>query len=181
MPNITIIAPISQVPYGVVSTISALRNISVSTLTDGNCVNVLGSGAANDGYQSFFFFSGACTYSDNGSTIIKPSVSTGAWVRAIPSPHVSVSSTVSISGNGENFILISGGGTPDIYTFAPSYIMYGHDMIIKSIGTGQVRIQATGGDTIFPINSLNVVPSITFQSSGAAYHFRVGQGVYYQV
>lgn len=174
------LVPISQLPQGVVPTISALRAISASTLVDGATVQTLGSGAVNDGFQSCYTWSGACGLSDNGFTIIK--VSTGAWVRSPQdAPLVATQQAVSYSGIGENFVLLSGTSAQIKYCLPPSYIMFGEPVLIKMLGTGSINIQATGADTIFPANASVAVTNFTVQSSGSSYNLLPYNGVWYQV
>lgn len=174
------IVPISTLPNGVVSTIAALRAINVSTISDGATVSVLGSGSSNDGFQNTFYFSGASTLTDNGANVIS-TPSTGAWIGTnLATLVVSPLQTAAYSGVNENLVLISGGASLTTYTLPPSYVMFGQTVTIKSLGTGQIKIQATGGDQIFPTSASNAVATITFQSSGAAYNLLATKGIYYQ-
>lgn len=176
-----ITAPVSQLPFGVVPTITALRAISVATMTDGCAAEVLGSGTANDGWEGLYFFSGASALSDNSTTVIA-TPTTGSWIRSPRTAPLAYPSilTASYSGLGETFLLVSGGSTRIQYTLPPASTMFGTPISIKSLGTGQVEIRATGGDTIFPQNSAVAAANIVFNSSGAIYTLRPLNGVWYQ-
>lgn len=178
MASITV--PISQLPNGVVSTIAALRAISTLTMSDGDYVTVLGSGTPNDTYQSSYIFSGACTQADNGVSVITNG-NTGAWIRSIDTPFITISQTATYSGVAETFAILSGASAPIVYTLPPSYVIAGQPFTLKSLGTGQIIIKTAGNDLIFPANSTVTTTGITFNGSGTSYHFNPYQGVYYQV
>lgn len=180
---------ISQLPLGVVASISGLRLVDVTYTSDGAQVIVNGGGSNNDGGQASFIFQGVGTGLDDGRTIIA-TPTTGRWVITDYSglstaPYV----TSSYSGAGENFIVLSGAGSSTlIYTLAPSYTSIPDKLTIKLIGTGQVRIQATGNDLLFDISAAAAfAQSITTQSGGQAYTFQptynafTQSGVYYRV
>ncbi len=181
-PSFTV--PISQLPYGVVPTIAALRTISVATISDGATVDILGSGVSNDGYQGTYFFSGASVYGDNGSTIIG-TPTTGSWIKSTQVPYIPTLQVASYSGIGETFVILSGGASQVIYTLPPSYTMFGQTITIKSLSTGAFQIRATGADSIFPTTGNGTVAFINLQNTGtsfgAAIHFQAAPNIYYQV
>lgn len=180
---------ISQLPFGVVPTVSALRLIDVTYTSEGCQVSINGSSNPNDGGQGIFIFNAANTGIDDGRTVIA-TPTTGRWVINDFSGLATAPYTIaSYSGMGENFIVLSGAGSsPLIYTLAPTYTSIPDRITIKLIGTGQVRIQATGNDLLFDIaQAAAFTQSITTQSGGQAYTFQPSynaatqSGVYFRV
>lgn len=181
------IVPISQLPFGVVPTISALRAISVATISDGATVQVNGSGSANDGFQSAFVFQGASALTDNGMSIIG-TPTTGNWVRCSDGPYVpSLVQTASYSGVGETLILVSGNATQVIVTLPPSNIVFGQQVVVKSLSTGAFQVRATGADVIYPATGVGTVAFMNLQATGSpstilnTVKLQVGQGAFYQL
>lgn len=179
---------ISQLPAGVINSISGLRALDVSTCIEGVQVSVNGALFLNDGGQGTFTFNAANSTTDDGRmTIGTPT--TGRWVLIDPIySGLAVPASASLSGVAESFILLSGAGSSLlIYTFPPSYNAIPDQIVLKQLGTGQVRLQATGNDLLFDTNSASYAASITFQSSGATYTFQpvynatTTSGVYYRI
>jgi len=64
-----------------VATLAALRALSVTNLSDGAIINVLGCESENDGGGGMFFYSLAGVAADDKGTVIKPTVGAGNWLR----------------------------------------------------------------------------------------------------
>lgn len=181
-------ALVSQLPNGVVPTITSLRALDVSTCFDGIQVAVNGAIVQNDGGQGTFAFNGANTGLDDTRTVIS-TPTTGRWVLIDPIfSGLAAAATVSYSGLAESFTLLSGTATALlIYTFPPAITMLPDQVTIKQLGTGQVRLQATGNDVLWDTAGAAAVASITFQSSGGAYTFQpvyypsITGGIYYRI
>jgi len=183
-------ALIPGVPFGAFPTISGLRALDASTMTEGVQVAVNGAVFQRDGGQATFVFNASNTGLDDGRTVIA-TPTTGRWVildAGVGFSGLATPATVSYSGLAENFTLLSGAGSSTlIYTFAPSYTVNPNVVTIKQLGTGQVRLQATGNDFLWDTAGTTAVSSITFQSSGASYNFRatynpaITGGIFYRV
>lgn len=65
----------------VVSTIAALKALTVSGLTTGFTVTATGYYANGDGGGGLFYYSSGSSATDNGGTIIQPTVGVGRWLR----------------------------------------------------------------------------------------------------
>ena len=63
--------------------IAALKAASVSLFSNGNVVNVLGYYSPGDIGGGSFYYDFTSTLTDNGGTVIAPSVGTGRWIRVI--------------------------------------------------------------------------------------------------
>ena len=64
-----------------VASVAALKALSVASVADGLTVHVLGYYAANDGGGGVFVYNAASGATDNGGTILQPTVGVGRWLR----------------------------------------------------------------------------------------------------
>lgn len=68
---------------GAVSTIAALKALTITSTTTNTAVYVNGYYASGDGGGGWFYFNSASSATDNGGTIIQPTSGSGRWLRII--------------------------------------------------------------------------------------------------
>jgi hypothetical protein len=108
-----------------VSSIAALKGITVDDLSDGAPVLVGGYYEDSDGGGGTYYYSSSSAVADNGGTIIEPSVGDGRWLMYLPDPVVMV----------EQFGAV-GDGTTDDAAAINAALVY-----IASIGGGTVKLR----------------------------------------
>lgn len=65
-----------------VSSIAAIKALTVANFVTGSSVNVLGYYAAGDGGGGLFYYNSASVGADNGGTVIQPTTGAGRWLRS---------------------------------------------------------------------------------------------------
>ena len=139
-----------------VANIAALKALTPSA---GDAVSVLGYYAAGDGGGGTFYYDGASSATDNGGTIIAPTVGSGRWLRAYSGP-INVrwfgarmdagSRTASISASSTTLTVSTSGLRVGAAVFVPGAGAAGANLraVITAIGSGQVTLGTAAGTTV---------------------------------
>lgn len=75
---------------GGVATIAALKALSVTNYTTGQQASVAGYYSSTDGMGGIFVYNSSSSATDNGGTVIQPTVGSGRWLRQTPTGYAEV-------------------------------------------------------------------------------------------
>lgn len=149
-----------------VANIAALKALTPSA---GDAVSVLGYYAAGDGGGGTFYYDGASSATDNGGTIIAPTVGSGRWLRAYSGP-INVrwfgarmdagSRTASISASSTTLTVSTSGLRVGAAVFVPGAGAAGANLraVITAIGSGQVTLGTAAGTTVSGVTIYHGTP-----------------------